>query len=100
MEQAAALVLVAVFVSQLIMVLVVPLAALRRILELRAEQAAVPVPSAAVTFLPPRTPPRPPLLPMPAYDWLARHRLHDMRPMLAQRANDNPLSASASPSSW
>ena len=78
MKQAVAFTLIAVFASQLFMVLVVPFFALRRILQTRAEHGAAPAPTA------PRVRPPPP--PMPANDWLASHRLHDMRPALARRA--------------
>lgn len=83
MEQAAAYVLVAVIVSQLILVLVIPFVVLRRILEARAKHATAPSQAAAGTVV------QPPLLPMPARAWLASHRFYDIGPALAQRANDN-----------
>lgn len=84
MEETAAWILVAVFASQLIMILVLPFAALHRIIETRRERAR-PAPLPPVV----RLPAPPPVPPMPANDWLASHRLRDMRPALAQRANDN-----------
>ena len=83
MEQATAFVLVAVFASQLILVLVIPFVVLRRILEARPNHAAGPARPAAGTVV------QPPLLPMPVNAWLASNRLYDIGPALAQRADDN-----------
>lgn len=83
MEQVAAFVLVAVFASQLILVLVVPFVVARRILEARAEDAAAPARPAAGMVV------QPPLLPMPANAWLASHRLYDISPALPQQANSS-----------